>query len=149
VITSGFLVGHPDPRAQWSGRVSGFLSSRLWSDGWPRCGQSWKHTGTNGSTCVFYFHALLMHKLCSAQISLANNLNTSLVATSPEEHNKSLSQDAQPAHPRRASQRRSAPPLILAYDIPRGIIQVVLASINILFMLTVMWVFSCVCSNVD
>ncbi|KAI0248026.1 CTR copper uptake transporter [Lactifluus subvellereus] len=74
------------------------------------------------------------HWRTRAQISLANNLNTSIVATS-EERNKPVSQAAQP---QRDSQSHWALPLIFAYDVPRGIMQVVLASINILFMLTVM-----------
>jgi hypothetical protein len=78
-----------------------------------------------------------MHRLCSAQISLANNLNNSSVASSPKKRKTSSSQAAQP---RCDSQRRTTPPFVLTYDIPRGIIQAVLASVNILFMLTVMWV---------
>ncbi|KAH9957269.1 Ctr copper transporter [Lactifluus volemus] len=76
-------------------------------------------------------HAQVMQ--CSD--SLANNFNNSSVASSPKKRKTSSSQAAQP---RCDSQRRTTPPFVLTYDIPRGIIQAVLASVNILFMLTVM-----------
>ena len=76
-------------------------------------------------------YAVLMHSLCSAQIVLANRLNTSSVATS----NKPSSKSSQPLHD---TLRRRVPPFIPSHDVPRGIMRVVLASINFLFMLAVM-----------
>ncbi len=72
-----------------------------------------------------------MYWLCSAQVELSNKRNASVVATSPEERTGPSSEAAQP-------RSDVALPLILAYDVPRGIMRLVLASINFLFMLTVM-----------
>jgi len=66
-----------------------------------------------------------------AQVTLANKLNTSATETLPDERT--------PA-PSRAAQLPPdvALPFVLAYDVPRGIIRIGLASINFLFMLTIM-----------
>ncbi|KAH8999695.1 CTR copper uptake transporter [Lactarius hatsudake] len=76
-------------------------------------------------------HAVLMYSLYSAQIVLANNLNTSSVATSDKPSSKS----SQPSYD---TFRRRVPPFILSYDVPRGIMRMALASIGFLFMLAVM-----------
>ena len=73
-----------------------------------------------------------MHWLCSAQVVLADKLNTSAVATSPEERIRPSSSSVLQPRP------DVAPPFVVAYDVPRGIMQLVLASINFLLMLTVM-----------
>jgi len=73
-----------------------------------------------------------MHWLCSAQVVLADKLNTSAVATSPEERIRPSSSGVPQPRP------DVAPPFVVAYDVPRGIMQLVLASINFLLMLTVM-----------
>jgi hypothetical protein len=59
-------------------------------------------------------------------------------STSLEGRTKPLSGDF--AEPLLGWLRHRAPPFILAYDIPRGILQLVVASLNFLFMLTIMWV---------
>ncbi|KAH9966359.1 CTR copper uptake transporter [Lactifluus volemus] len=119
------------------------IGDNLWFLGWaPRS------TGAMVGTCIGLFILAIAERWLAmmrgvmeahwntrAQISLANNLNTSFVASSPGECKNSSSQAAQP---RRDSARGSTPPFVLTYDVPRGIIQAVLASINILFMLTVM-----------
>ena len=81
-------------------------------------------------------YAVLMHSLCTAQIVLANKLNTSCVAT-PEECDKPSSKNSRPSHDTLRLGRR-VPPFIPSHDVPRGIMRVVLASINFLFMLAVM-----------
>jgi hypothetical protein len=74
----------------------------------------------------------------SSQISLSNKLNnTSAVAASTpseERTNPSSSDTAQS----RLWHHAQAPPFIIAHEIPRGILQIVIASINFLLMLTVM-----------
>ena len=77
-------------------------------------------------------HCYLMQWLCSAQVVLADKLNTSAVATSPEERIRPSSSSAPQPRP------DVAPPFVVTYDVPRGIMQLVLASINFLLMLTVM-----------
>ena len=79
-------------------------------------------------------YPLLMHSLYSTQIVLANKLNASSVATS-EECDRPSSKSSQPSH---NNLRRRVPPFIPSHDDPRGIMPVVLASINFLFMLAVM-----------
>lgn len=79
--------------------------------------------------------------LCSAQITLSNKLNsTSAVATSTsqEERTNPSSSDTAQSQFGRLWHHAQVPPFILAHDIPRGILQIVIASINFLFMLTVM-----------
>jgi len=81
------------------------------------------------------------HWRTRAQIALSNKLNASVVATSCDECTKpSLKEDETPqaAPPRPNVPWHQAPPFIVAYDIPRGIMQLVVASINVLFMLTIM-----------
>jgi hypothetical protein len=73
--------------------------------------------------------------LYSAQIALSNKLN-STTSASLEGHTKSSSGDS--ADPRPGGLRHNLPPFILAYDIPRGIFEVVIATINFVLMLTVM-----------
>jgi solute carrier family 31 (copper transporter), member 1 len=80
-------------------------------------------------------------RLYSAQIALSNKLNNvSAVAksTSWEERTNPSSSDAAQSRFGWLWHHAQAPPLILAHDIPRGILQIVIASINFLFMLTVM-----------
>lgn len=74
------------------------------------------------------------HWRTRAQIVLANNLNTFSVATS-EECGKLSSKNSQPSHD---TLRRRVPPFIPSHDVPRGIMRVILASINFLFMLAIM-----------
>ncbi|KAI0277560.1 Ctr copper transporter family-domain-containing protein [Russula aff. rugulosa BPL654] len=78
------------------------------------------------------------HWSMRAQIALSNKLNkTSTVAASTpseERTNPSLSDAAQS----RLWHHAQTPPFIFAHDIPRGILQIVIASINFLLMLTVM-----------
>ena len=81
-------------------------------------------------------YAVLMYSLYSAQIVLANKLNISSVATS-EECDK-LSPSSKNSQPPPATLRRRVPPFVLSYDVPRGIMRVIIASINFLFMLAVM-----------
>ena len=89
-------------------------------------------------------NVLLKHSgthLYSAQIALSNKLNkTSAVAnsTSSEERTNPSSSDV--AQPRFGWMWHHAqsPPFILAHDIPRGVLQIVIASINFLLMLAVM-----------
>jgi hypothetical protein len=78
--------------------------------------------------------------LCSAQIALSNKLNcsTPVVATSASFEERTKPSSGGSVEPRLGWLRHHAPPLILAYDIPRGILQLVIASINFLLMLTVM-----------
>jgi copper transporter 1 len=73
----------------------------------------------------------LMHWLCSAQVALTNKLNTSAVGISHDERTRP---------PSRAPQLPPdmAMPFVLAYDVPRGIMQIGLATINFLLMLTIM-----------
>ncbi len=78
--------------------------------------------------------AVLMYSSYSAQIMLSNNINTSSVATS-EECDKPSSKSSQPSHD---TFRRRVPPFIPTHDVSRGIMRIVLASINFLFMLAVM-----------
>ena len=79
-------------------------------------------------------YAVLMYSLHSAQIVLANKLNISSVATS-EEGDRPSSKNSQPSHD---TVRRRIPPFIPSHDVPRGIMRVIIASINFLFMLAVM-----------
>jgi copper transporter 1 len=79
-------------------------------------------------------YAVLMYSLYSAQIALANKLNSSSVATS-EECDRPSFKSSQPSHD---TLRRRLPPFIPSYDVPRGIMRVILASINVLFMLSAM-----------
>ncbi|KAI9442854.1 CTR copper uptake transporter [Lactarius psammicola] len=74
------------------------------------------------------------HWRTRAQIVLSNNVNASSVVTS-EECDKPSSKSSQPSHD---TFRRRVPPFIPSHDVPRGIMQIVLASINFLFMLAVM-----------
>ncbi|KAH9958117.1 Ctr copper transporter family-domain-containing protein [Russula dissimulans] len=81
------------------------------------------------------------HWRTRALIALSNELNASVVATSRDECTKPSSKDATPlaaALPRPNLPWHQTPPFIVAYDIPRGIMQLVVASINVLFMLTIM-----------
>jgi hypothetical protein len=81
------------------------------------------------------------HWSIRAQIALSNKLNNvSAVAksTSWEERTNPSSSDAAQSRFGWLWHHAQAPPLILAHDIPRGILQIVIASINFLFMLTVM-----------
>jgi copper transporter 1 len=84
-------------------------------------------------------YAVLIHSLYSAQIVLANKLNTSSVATS-EECDKPSSKSSQSSHDMHDASglRRRIPPFIPSHDVPRGIMQVVIASMKFLFMLAVM-----------
>ncbi|KAN0141578.1 copper transporter [Lactarius tabidus] len=79
-------------------------------------------------------YAALMYSLYSAQIVLANKLNSSSVATS-EEGDRPSSKSSQPPHD---TWRRRVPPFIPSHDVPRGIMRAMLASIDVLFMLAVM-----------
>ena len=90
----------------------------------------WRTRLATQSPCS-YCH-LMLHWSCSAQVVLADRLNTSAVATSPEERIRPSSSDATQPRP------GVAPPFVVTYDVPRGIMEVVLASINFLLMLTVM-----------
>ncbi|KAI9430453.1 CTR copper uptake transporter [Lactarius indigo] len=106
----------------------------LWFLGWaPRT------AGAMFGTCIGLFMLAIaerwlsamravmeMHWRTRAQIVRANNFNTSSVATS---------KSSQPSYD---TFRRRIPPFILSYDVPRGIMRMVLASINFLFMLAVM-----------
>jgi solute carrier family 31 (copper transporter), member 1 len=84
-------------------------------------------------------------RLYSAQIALSNKLNNSsavaTLASSKERANSSSSSSSSDAAQSRSGwlwHHAQAPPFILAHDIPRGILQIVIASINFLLMLTVM-----------
>ena len=72
-----------------------------------------------------------MHWPCSDQVVLAIKRNKSVVESSPDERT---------TPPLNAPQLLPdmALPFIFAYDVPRGIMQIVLASINFLLMLTIM-----------
>jgi len=76
----------------------------------------------------------------SAHIALSDKLNASVVATSCDECTNPSSKDETPpaAPPRPNIPWHQAPPFIVAHDIPRGIMQLIVASINFLFMLTIM-----------
>jgi hypothetical protein len=79
--------------------------------------------------------------LYSAKIAPSNKLNnTSAVAASVslEEHTNPSSLDTAQSRFGWLWHHAQAPPFILAHDIPRGILQIVIASINFLLMLTVM-----------
>jgi len=79
--------------------------------------------------------------LYSAQIAHSNKLNNiSAVATSMplEERTNPSSSDAAQSRFGWLWHHAQAPPFILAHDIPRGILQIAIASINFLLMLTVM-----------
>ncbi|KAN0103854.1 copper transporter [Russula decolorans] len=81
------------------------------------------------------------HWSMRAQIALSNKLNhTSAVArsTSSEERTNPSSSDAVQSRFGWMWHHAQAPPFILAHDIPRGILQIAIASINFLLMLTVM-----------
>ncbi|KAH9061864.1 CTR copper uptake transporter [Lactarius vividus] len=111
----------------------------LWFLGWvPRT------AGAMVGTCIGLFMLAVAERWLSAmravmeghwrtraQIMLANNYNTSRVAMSDKPSSKSsqVSYD---------TFRRRIPPFILSYDVPRGIMRMVFASINFLFMLAVM-----------
>jgi len=71
------------------------------------------------------------HWRTRAQVMLTNKLNTSAVGTSgsPDERTQPSSQ---------APQIPPKVPFVLAYDVPRGIMRIGLASINFLLMLTIM-----------
>jgi len=115
------------------------LGDNLWFQGWaPRT------PGAMVGTCIAFLmlsiaerwltamHGVMeAHWRSRAQVALFNKHNASVVATSPEERTGPSSEAAQP-------RSDVALPLILAYDVPRGIMRLVLASINFLFMLTVM-----------
>ena|SRR6266404_2570239 len=75
--------------------------------------------------------AVLMYSLYSAQIVLKRY--TSVVAKSEECGGSSKS-----AQPSRGAAIRRVPPFIFAHDVPRAIMRMALASLNFLFMLTVM-----------
>ena len=80
-------------------------------------------------------------RLYSAQIALSNKLNNpSAVATSAssEERTNPSSSDAVQSRFGWLLPHAQIPPFILAHDIPRGILQIVIASINFILMLTVM-----------
>ncbi|KAH9041889.1 CTR copper uptake transporter [Lactarius deliciosus] len=111
----------------------------LWFLGWaPRT------AGAMVGTCIGLFMLAVAERWLSAmravmeghwrtraQIVLADNLNTSSVATSDKPSSKS----SQPSYD---TFRRRVPPFILSYDVPRGIMRMALASIGFLFMLAVM-----------
>jgi len=119
----------------------------LWFLGWaPRT------AGAMVGTCIGLFMLAVAERWLSAmravmkehwrtraQIVLANKLNISSVATSEEcdrqSSNRSQSNRSQPL---RDALKRRVPPFIPSHDVPRGIIEVVLASIKFLFMLAVM-----------
>jgi len=71
------------------------------------------------------------HWRTRAQVALTNKLNTSAVGISPDERTRPPSQA--PRLPLDV-----AMPFVLAYDVPRGIMRIALASINFLLMLTIM-----------
>jgi len=114
----------------------------LWFFGWaPRT------AGAMVGTCIGLFMLAVAERWLSAmrgvmeehwstraQIALANKLNSSSVATS-EECDRPSSKISQPSH---NTLRRRVPPFIPSHDVPRGIIRVMLASINVLCMLAVM-----------
>jgi hypothetical protein len=80
----------------------------------------------------------LSTRLYSAQIALSNKLNkiSAVAASTPsEERTNPSSSDAAQS---RLWHHAQTPPFIIAHDIPRGILQIVIASINFLLMLTVM-----------
>jgi len=81
------------------------------------------------------------HWSMHAQIVLSNKLNktSSMAASTPsEERTNPSSLDAAQSRFGWLWHHAQAPPFILAHDIPRGILQIVIASINFLLMLTVM-----------
>jgi len=81
------------------------------------------------------------HWSMRAQIALSNKFNnSSAVATSApsEERTNPSSSDASQSRFGWRWHHAQAPPFILAHDISRGILQIVIASINFLLMLTVM-----------
>jgi len=78
-------------------------------------------------------------RLYSAQIALSNKLNNaSAVATSTSLEERTSPSSSNATQSRFGWLWHHAPPFILAHDIPRGILQIVIASINFLLMLTVM-----------
>lgn len=114
----------------------------LWFFGWaPRT------AGAMVGTCIGLFMFAVAERWLSAmravmeghwstcaQIALANKLNSSSVATS-EECDRPSFKSSQPSHD---TLRRRVPPFIPSHDVPRGIMRVMLASINVLFMLSAM-----------
>lgn len=75
----------------------------------------------------------------SAQIAHSNKLNnTSAVAASKPSEERANSSDAAQSRFGRLLHHAQVPPFILVHDIPRGILQIIIASINFLLMLTVM-----------
>ena len=98
-------------------------------------GDAGSHGGTLAHAVgysVTLSYCYLMHWLCSAQVVLSDKLNTSAAVTFPEERIRPSSSSAPQPRP------DMAPPFLVAYDVPRGIMRLVLASINFLLMLTVM-----------
>jgi hypothetical protein len=73
----------------------------------------------------------LMHWPCSAQVALVDKRNKSAAENSPDERT---------SPPSNAPQLLPdvALPFVFAYDVPRGIMRIALASINFLLMLTIM-----------
>jgi len=112
----------------------------LWFIGWA--------PGTTGAmvgTCIALFMLSIAERWLAAMrgvmeahwrtralVVLADKLNTSAALTSPEERIRPSSSSVPQPRP------DMAPPFVVAYDVPRGIMQLVLASINFLLMLTVM-----------
>jgi len=80
------------------------------------------------------------HWSTRAQIAHSNKLNSgsSAVATSPSPEGTKPSSEGSADSRRDSLLQYSIPPFILAYDIPRGILQVVIASISFVLMLSVM-----------
>ena len=78
--------------------------------------------------------------LYSAQIALSNKLNggASVASTSTSLEGRANPSSGDSAEPRLGWLQRHVPPFILAHEIPRGISQVAITSIQFLFMLTVM-----------
>ncbi|KAI0295168.1 CTR copper uptake transporter, partial [Multifurca ochricompacta] len=115
----------------------------LWFLGWaPRS------VGSMVGTCIGLFMLAIAERWLAtmrsimeeswstlAEIASTNNINASIVATSPE---KCPNPSPKVEQPSRNPLRRRVPPFILSHDVPRGIMELAIASIKILFMLSFM-----------
>jgi len=141
---NGMDMGMDQGMSMISGNMITYLhfapGDNLWFIGWAP-----STAGAMVGTCIALFMLSIAERWLAAmrgvmeaywrtraQVVLADKLNASAVATSLEERIRPSSSSASQPRP------DVAPPFVVAYDVPRGIMQLVLASINFLLMLTVM-----------
>ncbi|KAH9985778.1 Ctr copper transporter [Russula vinacea] len=124
------------------------IGDNLWILGWAP-----SNGGAMAGACIALFmlaiaerwlvamRGLMEDHWCTrAQIALSNKLNggASVASTSTSLEGRANPSSGDSAEPRLGWLQRHVPPFILAHEIPRGISQVAITSIQFLFMLTVM-----------